>query len=41
MGAREAEVGYGKVRSGLDRRQAAIDRQVDAGDVAALIGGEE
>ena len=26
---------------GLDSRQAAIDRQVDASDVAAPIGGEE
>jgi hypothetical protein len=25
----------------LDSRQAAVDRQVDAGDVAALVRGEE
>jgi hypothetical protein len=26
---------------GLNSRQAAVDRKVDAGDVAALVGGEE
>ena len=26
---------------GLDSRQAAVDRQVDTGDVAALVRGEE
>lgn len=41
---RQAAVGLtarGQVLLGLDSRQAAVDRKVDAGDVAALIRGEE